>query len=251
MPNAPWSSKRSPCDDDPADRAGESPDAAVLGGSRLALPILGTRNRSPAWRRRTVRSFFRRHYRPSALAVTAAGNVDPQPLGEAGARGHNRSRLALGTAPVGLLRSVGPIGRGRGRVIELPWPGQCGGAGRPGLPRAHPIAGPWMCSTRSSAAGCRPGSSRRCARNGPGLFGVLGHAAYADAGVWSVSAGCQPDRAGEVADVITAELDRVVTGESPTMRWRAPRSPFPEASCCPAGTRLPHGLPRAGRSRHR
>ena len=36
-----------------------------------------------------------------------------------------------------------------------------------------------------------------------------GHSAYSDTGVWSVAAGCQPTRAAEVFDVVTAELDKV------------------------------------------
>lgn len=202
-------------DDDPADRAGEALDAAVLSGSRLALPILGTRESITGMAPRTVRSFFRRHYRPSALAVTAAGNVDHNHLVKLVRAATTDLDWPWGTAPVGLPQRRPHRSRAGGQVIELPWPGeQCTVAlAAPGLPRAHPDRRTLDVLNTIIGGGM---SSRlfQAVREERGLaYSVYsGHAAYADAGVWSVSAGCQPDRAGEVADVITAELDRVVTG---------------------------------------
>ncbi len=200
-------------DDDPQDRAGEALDRKVLAGSPLRLPILGTRESIVAMSPRTIRSFFRRHYRPQSLAVTAAGNVDHAEL---------VSLVRAATADLGWPWGVAPEPlkdrrprRSRhlpGSIESLPWPGeQCTVAlATSGLPRGddnrrtldvlNAIVGGGMSSRLFQSV-----------REERGLaYSVYsGHSAYSDAGVWSVAAGCQPERAAEVFDVVTAELDAI------------------------------------------
>lgn len=201
-------------DDDPADRAAEALDAAVLAGSPLALPILGTRESITRMAPRTIRAFFRRNYRPAGLAVTAAGNVDHSALVALVRSATADLEWPWGQAPAALRRRRPRPVRAAGEVIELTWPGeQCTVAlAAPGLPRSHPDRRTLDVLNTIIGGGM---SSRlfQAVREERGLAYSIysGHSAHADAGVWSVSAGCQPERAGEVMDVITAELDRVVT----------------------------------------
>lgn len=200
-------------DDDPGDRAGEAIEARVLSGSRLGLPILGSRESIGTMSPRTIRAFFRRHYRPESLAVTAAGNVDHTELVRLVRTATADLDWAWGVTPAPLKSRRGG-GRSvvAGGVTELSWPGeQCTvAAAAAGLPRSHPDRRTLDVVNAIVGGGM---SSRlfQSVREERGLAYAIysGHSAYSDAGVWSVAAGCQPERAAEVFDVITGELDRV------------------------------------------
>lgn len=200
-------------EDDPADRAGETVEKDALAGSKLALPILGTPESIAKMSARTLRSFFRRNYRPQSLAVTASGNVDHAALVTLVRDATQSLDWPWGVAPQPLQRSMTPKRRKpAGSVHRLSWSGeQCNVAlAVPGLPRRHPdrraldvlnaIVGGGMSSRLFQAV-----------REERGLaYSVYSsHSAFSDDGVFSVAAGCQPERAPEVFDVITAELRRV------------------------------------------
>lgn len=200
-------------EDDPADRAGEALDSRLLHGSALGLPILGTRDSIGQMSPRTIRSFFRRHYRPQALAVTAAGNVDHGELVKLVRAATADLDWPWGVAPDDLKVRKHRLGaEGPGTVTQLPWPGeQCTVAlATRGLPRSHPKRRTLDVLNTIIGGGM---SSRlfQSVREERGLaYSVYsGHSAYSDAGVWSVAAGCQPERAAEVFDVITQELGKV------------------------------------------
>lgn len=200
-------------DDDPMDRAGEALDGIVLAGSPLALPILGTRESIQGMTRRTIRSFFGRHYRPERLAVTAAGNVDHRTLVRLVRRATRDLDWPTGVTPAALpQRRAGRRAAHSGGTVSLPWSGeQCTVAlATAGLPRPDPQRRSLDVLNTIIGGGM---SSRlfQSVREERGLaYSVFsGHAAYSDAGVWSVAAGCQPERAAEVFDLVDAELARV------------------------------------------
>lgn len=200
-------------DDDPVDRASETLDRHLLAGSPLALPILGSRESISAMTPRTIRGFFRRHYRPENLTVSAAGNVDHGKLVALVREATSDLDWAWGTTPSDIkVRRRGRDVQRPGTITRLPWPGeQCTVAlATWGLPRADP--GRRTLDVLNTIVG--GGMSSRLfqsVREERGLaYSVYsGHAAYSDLGVWGVSAGCQPDRAAEVFDVVTSELARV------------------------------------------
>lgn len=200
-------------EDDPMDRAGEHLDRTVLAGSPLALPILGSRESIRGLTPRIIRGFFRRHYRPQNLAVTAAGNVDHNEL-------VRLVRAATGDLdwPWGVTPLPPPARKPRrrrsstARAAVLPWPGeQCTVAlAAPGLPRSDPDRRSLDVLNTVIGGGM---SSRlfQSVREERGLaYSVFsGHSAYSDAGVWSVAAGCQPDSAAEVLQVVSDELAEI------------------------------------------
>lgn len=200
-------------DDDPGDRAGEAIEERVLSGSRLSMPILGSRESIGAMSPRTIRAFFTRHYRPESLAVTAAGNVDHTELVRHVRAATANLDWAWGTTPEPLKRRRTQRRRGAiGGTTELPWPGeQCTVAvAAPGLPRSHPDRRTLDLVNAMVGGGM---SSRlfQSVREERGLAYAVysGHAGYSDAGVWSVAAGCQPERAAEVFEVISGELTHI------------------------------------------
>ena len=197
-------------DDDPMDRAGEALDRRLLTGSPLSLPILGTRESIGGMSPRTIRSFYRRNYRPQTLAVTAAGNVDHGELVKLVRAATAELDWPWGVAPADLkIRKPRRLAPGSGSISALPWHGeQCTVAlAARGLPRSHPQRRTLDVLNTIIGGGM---SSRlfQSVREERGLaYSVYsGHSAYSDTGVWSVAAGCQPDRAAEVFDVITQEL---------------------------------------------
>lgn len=201
-------------EDDPADRAGEAVESAALTPSKLALPILGTPASISGMSPRVVRSFFRRHYRPQSLAVTASGNVDHNTLVGLVREATRDLDWPWGVAPLPLQRTVGADRRRRngGSVQRLKWQGeQCSVAiGIPGLPRRHPDRRTLDVLNTIIGGGM---SSRlfQAVREERGLaYSVYSsHSAFSDAGLFSIAAGCQPERAAEVFQVIDAELRRV------------------------------------------
>lgn len=200
-------------DDDPMDRANEALEQGLLAGTPLSLPILGTRDSITTMSVRTIRGFFRRHYRAPHLAVTAAGNVDHGQLVSLVRDATAALDWGWGEAPAELaLRRPRSAARDRGAVTQLKWPGeQCTVAlATRGLSRTDPRRRTLDVLNTIIGGGM---SSRlfQSVREERGLAYAIhsGHSAYADTGVWSVAAGCQPDRAGELFDVVTSELASV------------------------------------------
>ena len=201
-------------EDDPMDRAGEHLDRSVLAGSPLALPILGSPESIRGLTPRIVRSFFRRHYRPENLAVTAAGNVDHNELVRLVRAATQDLDWSWGVPPAPLpTRRPRRRRRPDGKADVLAWSGeQCTVAlAAPGLPRSDPDRRSLDVLNTVIGGGM---SSRlfQSIREERGLaYSVFsGHSAYSDAGVWSVAAGCQPESAAEVFTVVTDELAAVV-----------------------------------------
>lgn len=202
-------------DDDPADRAGEGAESAALAGSPLARPILGSRTSITGMSRRTLHGFFTTHYQPQRLTVVAAGNVDHDAL---------VALVAAATDPLAWPDAIPAVTHRGGdgasapaprpsRVLRRQWSGeQCNLAiALPGLPRTHPARRALEVLNTIIGGGM---SSRlfQAIREDRGLaYSVYSdHTAYSDAGVLSIAAGCQPERAGEVCDVIRTELAAVV-----------------------------------------
>lgn len=203
-------------EDDPADRAGEAVEAAVLSGSPLSLPILGTRESITGMTPRAIRSFFARHYQPAMLAVTASGAVEHNHLVKLVREATEGLEWPWGVAPRELHRGLGSTRRRRPAtgVTWQDWPGgQCTVAlAVPGLPRAHPDRRALDVVNEIVGGGM---SSRlfQSVRERHGLAYAVysGHSPYSDAGVWTAAAGCQPDRAVDVVRLVGQELRSIIT----------------------------------------
>ncbi|GAA4855111.1 pitrilysin family protein [Saccharopolyspora cebuensis] len=197
-------------DDDPEDLLHEEFTSALLGDHPLGRSVLGSEESISAMTRNRVHGFYRRSYAMPKMVVSVAGNVE-----------HGRVlrlvRKALG-------------GRLDGEIApEAPR------TGRTRLPRQRPLA---LRTDDTEQAhllvGCR-GYDRHDERRFP--LGVLNAAlgggmssrlfqeireqrglaysvysstgAYADTGMFSVYAGCTPERLGEVSAVIREVLAEV------------------------------------------
>ncbi|MHA6800773.1 M16 family metallopeptidase [Bounagaea algeriensis] len=197
-------------DDDPEDALGELFTESLFGSHPLGRSVLGTEESVEGMSRARVHGFYRRHYRPPRMVLSAAGNVDH-------ARLLRQVRRALGER-FGSEQAPQPLRTGGGR-----------------MPRQRPLA---LQSADTEQAhvlvGCR-GLDRYDERRH--ALGVLNAAlgggmssrlfqqvrehrglayavhsdstAFSDTGMFSVYAGCAPERLGEVCALVREVLDTV------------------------------------------
>ncbi|MCH9814900.1 MAG: insulinase family protein [Actinomycetia bacterium] len=200
-------------EDDAGDRAHEALQSGLLGRSKLALPILGTRESIAGMSTGVIRRFFKKHYQPQNLVVAAAGDVDHRELLRLVKRSTQKLDWAWGVTPEP-SRGGGQRRRSvRAGVHVADWPGeQCTvSVGTAGLPALHEDRRTLDVFNTLVGGGM---SSRlfQAIREDRGLaYSVYSfHTPYSDAGVWGVTAGCTPAKAEEVLAVTQAELERVV-----------------------------------------
>ncbi len=206
-------------DDDPEDLVGEAATAALFGDHPLARPVLGTEDSVASMTAARLRGFHRRRYTPDRMVLAVAGNVSHAQVVRLARRAFGpRLDGAAESAPVraGAARrravapALGVISR-EGEQSHLV-------AGTRAHGRFHPDR--WALSVLNTAIG--GGLSSRLfqeIREQRGLAYTVYSAVdtYADTGMFSVYAGCSPERLGEVAAVARKVLEDVrdqgLTGE--------------------------------------
>ncbi len=198
-------------EDDPADFAHESFSALAYGRSPLAHPIIGTGETLRAMRRSAVKGHYRRHYRPNALVVTAAGAVDHDQLVSlvSDATRDWRGGDPAEPVPARVLRDRRRPARPAGRCVVKPRPTEQAHIvlGFPGPARRDDRR--WSVAVLDVMLG--GGMSSRLfqeVREVRGLAYAVGtfRSAYSDAGIFGVRAGTHPDRAAETIAVIREVL---------------------------------------------
>lgn len=212
--------------DDPADVAQEAFAAAVFGEHPLGRPIGGTPATINATGRDAVLEHYHSNYRSDELVICAAGNVDHDRLADLVLRGVGAGgwELAADRSPAA-RRSPSPAGS----LLEA----------APGLartPSSQALARPFeQANILLGGLGPSATDERRFAlavlnailggsmssrlfqevREKRGLaYSVYSFAAgYADAGLFGVYAGCAPDRAGLVVELIEEQLQLIARAE--------------------------------------
>ncbi|NAZ82973.1 insulinase family protein [Kineococcus sp. R8] len=198
-------------DDDPADVAHERFAELVLGAHPLGRPIGGTPDTIRAVGRGDVWEHYREHYRPSTLVFTAAGGLDHDEVVDLVQAELSRAAGDLGEAAPAPRRTGGvPTGgleRGQALVVER------------STEQAHVLLGMtgitatderrFQLSVLNAVLG--GGMSSRLfqeVREKRGLaYSVYSfNANYADSGYVGLYAGCSPAKAGQVAELMLAEL---------------------------------------------
>ncbi|NGO69547.1 insulinase family protein [Streptomyces boncukensis] len=207
-------------EDDPGDCVHDLFTKTLLGDSPLGRPVLGTVDTVNALTRDRVARFYKKHYDPTRLVVTAAGNVDH-------AKVVRRVRAAFESAGA-LARTEGaePLGprtgsraiRAAGRVEVLDR----------GTEQAHIVLGMpgvsrnderrWTLGVLSAALG--GGMSSRLfqeIREKRGLaYSTYAYTSgFADCGLFGVYAGCRPGQVADVLKICRQELDQVARNGLP------------------------------------
>nr|WP_239580011.1 pitrilysin family protein [Microlunatus panaciterrae] len=191
--------------DDPGETATELVTSHLFGEAALGLPVIGSQASIRALSRQQIVRHWRRHYQPSSMVVSAAGDVEHERLCELLAgfgtgRDGSRRRSApsrINTEPALLTRS---------RNLE-----QCSAV--------LALASPGIFDDRRYPLGLLSlivggGMSSRLfveIRERRGLtYGIdAGETAYSDAGLWSVDWQCAPDKLADILSLVKATLNDV------------------------------------------
>ena len=172
----------------------------------LGRPILGTRGTVRSFDRQRLLGYFRRHYTPSNIIITAAGNLQHQQIIDliGNQFGHlpGGPRQSLGRAPVARPTISHRHKKNLEQVHIL--------VGTPGYPQAHEKRFP--CYLLNTILG--GGMSSRLFQNIREKRGLVyavfsGLSTFRDAGCLSVYAGTSAARARTVVDLVLEELHRL------------------------------------------
>ncbi|MEU7814596.1 pitrilysin family protein [Pseudonocardia sp. NPDC049154] len=189
-------------DDDPEDLLGELFDETIFGAHPLGRPVIGSEESIRGMSRETLHDFWRGEYTTPRMVVAAAGNLDHGHVADLAAK-------ALGDGPE--FAPVGPRPAGGGRL-----PARRALAlrtddseqahlllGVPGLDRHDPRR-PVLAVLNAALGGGLSSRLFQQVREQRGLAYQVysAQACYADAGTFSVYAGCAPERLGEVVAVV-------------------------------------------------
>lgn len=199
-------------DDDPEDLLGDSLLTALYGNHPIGRPIIGSVESIESMTRNQLHSFHVRRYTPPRIVVAVAGNIE-----------HEHTVELVRRAFAGHLDdSAGPAPRREGRLNLRSTPALS--IIERDNEQAHLTLGVrsfgrhdgrrWALSVLNAAVG--GGLSSRLfqeVREKRGLaYSVYsGTDTFADAGAFSVYAGCQPENLGEVASVVREVLADVAT----------------------------------------
>ena len=206
-------------DDDPEDLVHDAFGTALFGEHPLGRPIIGTVESIEAMTRTQLHSFHRRRYTPSRMVMAAAGNIEHEVVLEHVLRNFDDGQQAA-SGPE-------PVRAGAARLRTLPGVSVI----KRDSEQTHLVLGTralhrhddrrWALAVLSAAVG--GGMSSRLfqqVREERGLaYSVYSSVdTYADAGAFSVYAGCQPERLGAVVGLISEVLaavaaDGITAGE--------------------------------------
>jgi predicted Zn-dependent peptidase len=189
-------------DDDPEDLLGELFDETVFATHPLGRPVIGSEESIRGMSRETLHDFWRGEYTTPRMVVAAAGNLDHGHLADLAAK-------ALGEGPEVAPAGPRPAGRTRlpaRRALALRTDDSEQAhlmLGVPGLDR-HDERRPVLAVLNAALGGGLSSRLFQQVREQRGLAYQVysAQACYADAGTFSVYAGCAPERLGEVVAVV-------------------------------------------------
>ncbi|MFF7412052.1 M16 family metallopeptidase [Streptomyces lydicus] len=200
-------------EDDPGDCVHDLFAHTMLGDTPLGRPVLGTVDTVNALTAERVRRFYKKHYDPTHLVVTAAGNVDHakvvrqvrRAFEQAGALDRTDATPVAPRSGSRTLRTAGRVGllnrkTEQAHVI----------LGMPGMARTDDRR--WAMGVLNTALG--GGMSSRLfqeVREKRGLaYSVYSYTSgFADCGLFGVYAGCRPNQVQDVLKICRDELDQV------------------------------------------
>ncbi|UQA92748.1 M16 family metallopeptidase [Streptomyces halobius] len=202
-------------EDDPGDCVHDLFAHTMLGDTPLGRPVLGTVDTVNALSAKRVRRFYKKHYDPTHLVVTAAGNIDHTKVVRLVRRAFEQAGAlhrsdAVPVAPRSGNRAIRTAGRVEllGRTTEQAHVI----LGMPGIARTDDRR--WAMGVLNTALG--GGMSSRLfqeVREKRGLaYSVYSYTSgFADCGLFGVYAGCRPSQVHDVLKICRDELEQVAS----------------------------------------
>ncbi|MBA2321367.1 MAG: insulinase family protein, partial [Deltaproteobacteria bacterium] len=213
-------------DDDPEDLLGELFDESLFGAHPLGRPVIGSEDSIRGMARDTLHDFWRGEYTTPRMVVAAAGNLAHPHLVALVEKAFDAAMTRAGSAAPVAPRAAGTavLNPGSQLVLRAEDTEQAHVMlGVPGISRHDPRRS--ALAVLNTALGGGPSSRLfQQVREQRGLaYSVYsGVAAYTDAGILSVYAGCAPERLGEVVHVVRSVLaDVAAHGLTPAEVVRA------------------------------
>ncbi|MGH3414507.1 MAG: M16 family metallopeptidase [Marmoricola sp.] len=199
-------------DDEPDDVVHNLFAEKAWAGSPLARPIAGTTSSIKALSRAQIHRYYRTRYRPEAMTVAVAGNLDHAQVVRAVRRAFGRAGFLAGSAAPRppRMRETARVAHTGEVHTTRPFEQVNLVLGMRGMTRSDPRR--HALGVLNAAVGGGPSSRLfQEVRETRGLaYSVYSFAAsYSDAGVVGVAVGSLPARADEVLDVVRAELGKV------------------------------------------
>ncbi|MFE7613920.1 M16 family metallopeptidase, partial [Streptomyces celluloflavus] len=202
-------------EDDPGDCVHDLFTHTMLGDTPLGRPVLGTVDTVNALTPERIRRFYKKHYDPTHLVVTAAGNVDHTKVVRLVRRAFEQAGALDGSAAIPVAPRAGTRTiRTAGAVELLNRKTEQAHVilGMPGMARTDDRR--WAMSVLNSALG--GGMSSRLfqeVREKRGLaYSVYSYTSgFADCGLFGVYAGCRPGQVHDVLGICREELDKVAS----------------------------------------
>jgi len=189
-------------DDDPEDLLGELFDEALLVHHPLGLPVIGSEESIRGMSRDTLHDFWRAEYTAPRMVVAAAGNLDHTHVADLAAKALGTDAEAVPVVPRAAGRVRLPARRGLALRTDDSEQAHLM-LGVPALDRHDPRR-PVLAVLNTALGGGLSSRLFQQVREQRGLAYQVysSQVSYADAGTWSVYAGCAPERLGEVVAVV-------------------------------------------------
>lgn len=194
-------------EDEPSDLVHEIFSQAVYPGHPLGRPVLGDRSTIGAMTRDQIAGYFSAMYRPHAMVVAAAGNVDHDQVvagvdqrfaGRAGDRPHREP------APLGPAQPLAITSRPTEQAHLV--------VGTRALDRDDEDRFAFAVLNQVLGGGMSSRLFQEIREKRGLVYSVYSYrAAYLESGALAIYAGTSPSRAHEVLDLINTELDRLTT----------------------------------------
>ncbi|GAB3424473.1 M16 family metallopeptidase [Flindersiella endophytica] len=199
-------------EDDPSDAVHDLFASGLWGDSPLGRPIVGSVSSINALTRKQIHGYYKRRYRPSALVVAVAGNVDHNKVVRLVSKAFERAGFDGSESPQAprIGGTVPAASRGVVSVLERPTEQVNLVLGVPGLARTDDRR--FVLGVLNAALG--GGMSSRLfqeVREKRGLaYSVYSFASnYSDTGMIGVYAGCQPAKVDDVLSLCREELAKI------------------------------------------
>jgi predicted Zn-dependent peptidase len=199
-------------DDEPGDEVHDVFTEAIYGNHPLGRQISGTVASISALSRRQIDDFYRKRYRPGAMVVAAAGNLDHAKVVKAVRAAFDRAGLETAASPAPRRSRTTRVPARSGQIVVRSKDTEQAHLvlGCVGFPRQHDNR--FALGALNNVLG--GGMSSRLfqqIREQRGLaYSVYSFTSqYSDSGLFGVYAGCAPGKVEEVLDITREELARV------------------------------------------
>ncbi|WP_343074509.1 pitrilysin family protein [Nakamurella aerolata] len=200
-------------DDDPEDTLADVFAESVYAPHPVAAPVIGNVRSIEALRRNQIAGYYHRRYTPDKMVVAVAGDIDHADVVR-WVKHAFAGRLHGSAGPQPPRGRTGLVLPQRAlRVVERDSEQAHLMVGAPALPRDDPRR--YALAVLTTALG--GGMSSRLFQRVREQYGLAyscyaGSHSYADAGAFSVYAGCQPGNLDQVSRLIHSELAELATG---------------------------------------